>query len=120
MCWSHQLGNFVVQHGITGLNRSNFAFYDKGTKDNIASYGQPTAPNYDLTKFPANLPLQSWSGGIDVVFDPTDVEKILTQVPSSNREDFKLPTYGHGDFVVGLNARYDVYPSIIKFLKKHK
>ncbi|CAM6121296.1 unnamed protein product [Calypogeia fissa] len=107
---------YNLEHLGQGLNRGNFAFFDKGAHDNIETYGQPTAPDYDLTKFPADLPMQYWTGGIDAVADPKDAAYLLSVLPNSNREVNTLNKYGHLDFILGYNAYLDIYPKLIQFL----
>ncbi|CAM6120256.1 unnamed protein product [Calypogeia fissa] len=110
---------YNLEHLGQGLNRGNFAFFDKGAHDNYETYGQPTAPNYDLTKFPADLPMQYWTGGIDAIADPKDAAYLLSVLPSSTREVYTLSNYGHIDFIFGYNAHKDVYPKLIQFLAAH-
>jgi hypothetical protein len=104
---------------IVGFRRGNFAFYDRGAAGNVAAYGQATAPSYNLATFPSNLPIQTWSGGIDGLSDPADVAKLLSQLPSSTLETHSLANYGHVDFIEGTNAHLDVYPDLIDFLFRY-
>ncbi|CAM6120250.1 unnamed protein product [Calypogeia fissa] len=110
---------FNYNHLSQGLNEGNFAFYDMGADKNNKSYGQPTAPNYDLTKFPADLPMLYVTGGIDAIADPKDVAYSLSLLPSSNREVFPLSNYGHTDPIFGYHAYVDLYPKLIQFLTAH-
>lgn len=45
--------------------------YDYGSSMNMQVYGQPTPPDYDLSKVPG--PIAFWSGVYDKVADPQDV-----------------------------------------------
>ncbi|CAM6120248.1 unnamed protein product [Calypogeia fissa] len=110
---------YNFNHLAQGLNEGNFAKYDMGAGNNMEAYGQPTAPNYDLTKFPADLPMQYWTGDEDAIANPKDSAYSLSLLPSSNRTVFTLPTYGHTDFILGTNAYVDIYPKLIQFLKAH-
>ncbi|CAM6121294.1 unnamed protein product [Calypogeia fissa] len=107
---------FNLNHLSQGLNRGNFAKYDMGAVNNTKAYGQPTAPNYDVTTFPADLPMLYVTGGIDAIADPKDVAYLLSLLPSSNRVVFPLSNYGHTDPIFGYHAWVDVYPKLIEFL----
>ena len=55
--------------------------FDYGEKGNKERYGQPTPPQYDLSKFPTNLKLALFCGSLDVLGDPKDVHLLLQHLP---------------------------------------
>ncbi|CAM6121292.1 unnamed protein product [Calypogeia fissa] len=110
---------YNLEHLGQGLNRGNFAKFDMGADQNNKTYGQPTAPNYDVTKFPADLPMLYVTGGIDAIADPKDVAYLLSLLPSSNRTVFPLSNYGHTDPIFGYHAWVDLYPKLIEFLSAY-
>ncbi|CAM6096442.1 unnamed protein product [Calypogeia fissa] len=103
---------FNINHYGEGFRSDTFQFYSRGSLDN--------PPKYDLTTFPSDLPQQFWTGGVDALAGPTDVSKLLAELPSSNNMQVNtLPDYGHIDFIFGITAYRDVYPDSITFLLSH-
>jgi len=96
-----------------------FGMYDYGTSGNLQHYGQATPPDYDLSKI--KTPVATFSGGADVLADPTDVEQ-LEAILSENEIlvlSHKEETYDHADFIVGLDAHERIYPIVIQLLEKY-
>ncbi|CAM6090346.1 unnamed protein product [Calypogeia fissa] len=107
--------SFNVNHFGQSSRWNTFKFYARGLLGGI--FDNP--PKYDLRTFPTSLPIQLWTGDMDGLADPIDVETLLNMLPSSNREVNNLPNYGHVDFTYGTNAYKDVYPKLITFLIQH-
>ncbi|CAM6090344.1 unnamed protein product [Calypogeia fissa] len=103
---------FNINHYGESFRSNTFQFYSRGFLHN--------PPKYDLTTFPSDLPQQWWAGGVDALADPTDVSKLLAELPRSNNIQLNtLPDYGHIDFIFGVTAYIDVYPDIMTFLLSH-
>jgi pimeloyl-ACP methyl ester carboxylesterase len=109
-----------IIHWAQGVRSSTFRKYDYGTAGNLQHYGQTTPPVYAFSNYPKNLPTVLVSGGIDGLADPSDVSKILAQVPSGsdivviNRED-----YGHLDPLLGWDAYQLTYPDLLKLINQY-
>jgi lysosomal acid lipase/cholesteryl ester hydrolase len=65
-----------------GLRQGTFKKFDYGKQGNIDHYGQPDAPVYDLKKWPSSLPVALFCGALDWLADPTDVQILLSELPS--------------------------------------
>jgi len=107
-----------ILHWSQAVRDYTFSKYDYGRAGNIVHYGQPTPPPYDLGKFPKNVPTVFFTGGIDGLADPKDVQRLLAELSISptiyNRAD-----YGHIDPLLGDTAGTLTYPFILTELAKH-
>jgi lysosomal acid lipase/cholesteryl ester hydrolase len=72
-----------MAHWAQGVRTGTFEKFDYGAKGNQAHYGQPTPPQYDLSKFPTSLPTALFCGSVDYLADPTDVQILLQKLPVS-------------------------------------
>jgi lysosomal acid lipase/cholesteryl ester hydrolase len=86
---------------------------------NQQHYGQPFPPTYDLTNIPNDFPIFIGYGGADMLSSEQDV-KMLLNVELKNHDPNKLvqvfvQNYAHADFIVGINAKQDVYDPMIDF-----
>nr|VVW60151.1 unnamed protein product [Nymphaea colorata] len=106
----------VVRHGT-------IAMYDYGIHENLAQYGQIEPPIYNMSGVPNDLPLFLSYGGQDALSDSLDVELLLATLGTSVRGDDLVVQfvrdYGHADFVMGTNAKHDVYDFVIEFFRRH-
>ncbi len=81
-------------------------------------YGTSTPPQYDLGAIPSSLPIAIFSGGLDYLADPTDVERLLAELPSGNViYHNNQPDYAHLDFTWAENAGKRIYGEVSKLLK---
>lgn len=88
---------------------------------NMAYYGQPTPPIYDMTKIPHDLPLFLTYGGRDTLSVVADVEALLRDLQGHDQDKLKtqlVPEYGHGDFIMASNAKDIVYNQVLDFFKQ--
>lgn len=99
------------------------AMYDYEDKDkNIARYGQPNPPEYNLTNIPSNLPLFLAHGGRDALSDVDDVKFLLDSLKNHDVDKLSLQfiqDYAHADYVMAINAKELVYDPLIHFFRLH-
>jgi hypothetical protein len=68
-------------HWEQGVLNPTFQKYDYGSEElNIQHYGTSVPPMYDLSKLAVKTAL-FW-GGHDYLADPTDVQKIIAEMPA--------------------------------------
>uniref|UniRef100_A0A8D2PEM3 Partial AB-hydrolase lipase domain-containing protein n=1 Tax=Zosterops lateralis melanops TaxID=1220523 RepID=A0A8D2PEM3_ZOSLA len=63
-------------------------------------------------------PVAVWSGGQDTFADPKDMAKLLSRITNLIYHEH-FPTWGHLDFIWGLDATEKMYMKIIELLKKY-
>ncbi|XP_062010324.1 triacylglycerol lipase 2-like [Rosa rugosa] len=98
--------------------------YDYGRFDlNYMHYGSFSAPHYDLSKIPNNLPMFITYGGQDALSDEHDVSRLLEYLKSHDVGklvvDF-IHEYAHADFIMGINAKDLVYNKVISFFNQQQ
>ncbi|XP_054799171.1 triacylglycerol lipase 2-like isoform X3 [Prosopis cineraria] len=103
------------------IRQGTIAMYDYENKvENIKHYGQPLPPVYDISRIPNDLPLFISYGGADALSDVRDVRRLL-EILDGHHDD-KLVVqyrddYAHADYVMGQNAKQDIYDPLISFFK---
>ncbi|CAL5185655.1 unnamed protein product [Lathyrus oleraceus] len=89
---------------------------------NVARYGQPTPPAYDLSNIPNNIPIFMSYGGPDALSDVADVQKLLNDHFQSHDKDKLtvqfIKNYAHCDDMFGTNANELVYNNVTDFFKR--
>ncbi|RMC11565.1 hypothetical protein DUI87_11685 [Hirundo rustica rustica] len=106
--------NVIHWHQI--LRADQFQAYDYGCKENMKKYNQSAPPVYKIEEI--KIPTAVWSGGQDTFADPEDMARLLPRITNLiYHEDF--PTWGHLDFLWGLDATEKMYLKIIELLKKY-
>jgi len=109
-----------IIHWSQGLRSGLFQKYDYGTAGNLQHYGQPTPPQYSFSNYPTTLPTVLVAGGIDGLADPSDVNKIISQVPTgSNLVVMRREDYGHLDPLLGYDAYQITYPDLLKLINQY-
>uniref|UniRef100_A0A8C3KR30 Lipase n=1 Tax=Calidris pygmaea TaxID=425635 RepID=A0A8C3KR30_9CHAR len=93
-----------------------FQAYDYGSKENMKKYNQSAPPVYPIEKI--STPVAVWSGGRDKFADPKDMAKLLPQISNLIYHEH-FPSWGHLDFVWGLDATEKMYLKIIELMAKH-
>jgi len=100
------------------VRKNVFQMYDYGSVSaNIAIYGQPTPPQYDLTK--VKVPTALFHGGKDILADPADVNVLLESLPQIilNSEQ---PDFAHLDYSWGYDtATESLYMNVLQLVKKY-
>lgn len=109
-----------MAHYAQLVSNDNLALYDYGTSGNQKKYGQPTPPEYDLTKIPSSVPIALFTGGDDYLADPTDVERLISTLGPQRFETIvDIPFFDHMSFVWGIDAPDLIYGKVIALLKQH-
>ncbi|XP_062462804.1 lysosomal acid lipase/cholesteryl ester hydrolase-like [Pezoporus occidentalis] len=90
--------------------------YDYGSKENMKKYNQSSPPVYKIEEI--NTPIAVWSGGQDKFADPKDIAKLLPQIKNLLYHEH-FPSWGHLDFIWGLEATDKMYRKIIELMTKY-
>ncbi|XP_024371740.1 triacylglycerol lipase 1 [Physcomitrium patens] len=107
-----------LAHLAQMIRRGTFCKYDYGYLGNLQHYQSLFPPAYDLTAIPRSLPLWMAYGDNDALADPVDVLRTVKQL-RRKPEIVVLPDYGHLDFIFSINAKGDLYDSMIAFFRSH-
>ncbi|NXO20410.1 LICH hydrolase, partial [Cisticola juncidis] len=106
--------NVIHWHQI--LRADQFQAYDYGCKENMKKYNQTAPPVYQIEE--VKIPIAVWSGGQDSFADPQDMAKLLPRITNLIYHEH-FPSWGHLDFIWGLDATEKMYLKIIEILKKY-
>ncbi|KAL9272770.1 Triacylglycerol lipase 1-like protein [Drosera capensis] len=101
---------------LTVIRKGTFSKYDYGLWKNIQKYGVTKPLAFDLSRIPESLPIWMGYGGSDGLADLTDFQRTLKEL-RCKPELLYLENYGHIDFVLGTNAKEDVYDHMIRFFR---
>lgn len=96
-----------MEHWQQNLNWSpqGFKKFDYGQTTNMQVYGQPTPPDYDLTRVPG--PIAFFFGTEDRLSTPEDGDWLLSQIPKSSQAYVKRDlAAGHLTFLWGLDMSF--------------
>jgi len=107
-----------IIHWAQNVRTDTFRKFDYGTQGNIARYGQPTPPPYNIANFPSELPLVLVTGGIDGLADPADVKRLTAELRTPPTVFYRAE-YGHLDPLLGENANKLTYPNVLAQLAKY-
>uniref|UniRef100_A0A3Q3GX50 Lipase n=1 Tax=Labrus bergylta TaxID=56723 RepID=A0A3Q3GX50_9LABR len=104
-------------HWSQAVHGGRLSAYDFGVAGNMKHYNQSTPPVYRVQDM--KVPTALFSGGQDTLADPKDVAILLTQV--TNLVFHKhIDHWDHLDFIWGLDAPEQMFPSILKLLQEHR
>ncbi|KAL6061418.1 Lipase [Balamuthia mandrillaris] len=106
-----------IIHWAQGIHSGKFQMYDYGRAGNLKHYSSPVPPQYDLSLMPTNLPIALYSGGKDLLADPTDVKNLIAKLPAHTYWKI-IPDYAHLDFAWALDANKLIYQEVLGFLSK--
>jgi len=120
---SHTPGGTSVRnmfHWSQMVSSGQFQMFDYGAEGNQEHYHQATPPLYS----PQNMnspPVAFFTGSLDDLADPADVQILLNDLPSGNKPVLvhNEPTYEHLDFTWGIDAHTKIYPSVIQLAQKY-
>ncbi|NXO87959.1 LIPM Lipase, partial [Sitta europaea] len=106
--------NVIHWHQI--MHADQFQAYDYGCKENMKKYNQTAPPVYKIEEI--KTPIAVWSGEKDKLADPKDMARLLPRITNLIYHEH-FPTWGHLDFLWGLDATEKMYLKIIELLKKY-
>uniref|UniRef100_A0A4W6ESM0 Lipase n=2 Tax=Lates calcarifer TaxID=8187 RepID=A0A4W6ESM0_LATCA len=104
-------------HWAQALRGGKLMAFDFGAAGNMKHYNQSTPPEYHVQDM--KVPTALFSGGQDTLADPKDVAVLLTQVPNLVFHQ-EIKHWDHLDFIWGLDAPEQMFPSILKLLQEHR
>lgn len=84
-------------------------------------YGEFRPPIYNISNIPHDLPLFVSYGGNDALADVSDVENLLDSFKFHDGDKLGvqfIKSYGHADFIMGINAKDIVYNQVVAFFKR--
>ncbi|AWP18228.1 Lipase isoform 3 [Scophthalmus maximus] len=110
---SHTLTHTLWFQAVHGGKLTAFDF---GASGNMRHYNQSTAPEYQVQNM--KVPTALFSGGQDTLADPKDVAVLLTQVSNLVFHQH-IDHWEHLDFIWGLDAPEQMFPSILKLLHEN-
>uniref|UniRef100_A0A3P9HJJ8 Lipase n=1 Tax=Oryzias latipes TaxID=8090 RepID=A0A3P9HJJ8_ORYLA len=103
-------------HWAQAVHGGKLMGFDFGPAGNMKHYNQSTPPEYHVKDM--KVPTALFSGGQDTLADPKDVAVLLTQVSNLVYHQH-IQHWEHLDFIWGLDAPEQMFPSILKLLQKH-
>ncbi|XP_021510679.1 tear acid lipase-like protein [Meriones unguiculatus] len=108
----------ILLHYSQAIKKGVFQAYDWGSpSQNMLHYNQITPPLYNVED--VKVPIAMWTGDKDFLANPKDVANLVPQI--SNLIYHKnIPDFSHLDFIVGLNAREEVFNEILTLLAESK
>ncbi|KAH8022499.1 hypothetical protein HPB51_025062 [Rhipicephalus microplus] len=107
-----------IAHFSQLVKSNRFQKYDWGPTKNVATYGTPRPPAYNLANVKAPVVLY-WSDG-DVLSTPKDVEDLAKILPNVVL-NFKVPVKGftHLDFEWSIKAKDHLYRKVLEIMSKY-
>lgn len=108
-----------MAHWAQGVREEVFRMYNYGSAEkNFEVYGQDTPPNYNLSK--VLMPTGLYSGTNDWLADPTDVEKLIADLPTNTIvRELVVDGFAHLDFTWGEHANTKVYSYVIEDIEQY-
>uniref|UniRef100_A0A8D3CXY6 Lipase, gastric n=1 Tax=Scophthalmus maximus TaxID=52904 RepID=A0A8D3CXY6_SCOMX len=103
-------------HWAQAVHGGKLTAFDFGASGNMRHYNQSTAPEYQVQNM--KVPTALFSGGQDTLADPKDVAVLLTQVSNLVFHQH-IDHWEHLDFIWGLDAPEQMFPSILKLLHEN-
>lgn len=92
-----------MEHWKQLLDHGTFQSFDYGsTRENIAHYGQPYPPAWDLSKI--RVPIRLFAGSSDLLADLTDVNYLWNSLSKEVQQFYKVYNAGHLTFIWGINV----------------
>uniref|UniRef100_A0A8C3PTG8 Partial AB-hydrolase lipase domain-containing protein n=1 Tax=Calidris pygmaea TaxID=425635 RepID=A0A8C3PTG8_9CHAR len=104
----------VIHWHQNPFSKHNFWF--NHLHSGLPPFLQSAPPVYPIEKI--STPVAVWSGGRDKFADPKDMAKLLPQISNLIYHEH-FPSWGHLDFVWGLDATEKMYLKIIELMAKH-
>ncbi|XP_022912343.1 lipase 3-like [Onthophagus taurus] len=108
--------NQLIHYGQLIVSKK-FQQYDYGLEENLAEYGTPTPPEYDVSKI--TTPVAIFYGANDEIITD-DVENFAADLP--NLIHLQLvddPMFNHIDFILNANVIELVYNDVLALMSKY-
>ncbi|XLS48561.1 hypothetical protein HN51_022919 [Arachis hypogaea] len=103
------------------IRQGTIATFDYMNIDkNTRCYGQPTPLVYDMTRILKSLPIYLSYGGTDALSNVKDVQRLLQTLEDHDGDKLVVQyrnDYAHADYVMGENAKRDIYEPLISLFK---
>jgi pimeloyl-ACP methyl ester carboxylesterase len=105
-----------IIHYAQGINSGKFRKFNHGKEKNMELYGQPTPPDYDISKI--TCPVAFYWGQNDWLGSPPDVYRLAEQLPNLVRK-FRINhnKYNHLDFLFAIDNNSFLNHPFMEFLK---
>eukprot|EP01132_Coremiostelium_polycephalum_P006176 gene6176-7690_t len=108
-----------IQHWSQGVTQKQFQMFNYGPTGNLLSYNQTNPPIYSVNKISNQVKMVLFSGTVDELADPLDVQSLLSELPMESILEWQvIPGYAHLDYVWALDASQIIYPKIINYIHK--
>ncbi|XP_013878765.1 gastric triacylglycerol lipase [Austrofundulus limnaeus] len=104
-------------HWAQAVHKGKLTAFDFGPKENMRHYNQSSPPQYRVQDM--KVPTALFSGGHDTLADPKDMAVLLTQVSNLVYHQH-IEHWEHLDFIWGMDAPQQMFPSILKLLQKYR
>src|SRR5699024_9974815 len=88
--------------------------YDYGAQQNLIEYGTAIPPTYDLARV-TNLFIVFFTGSLDILADPADVEQLRRHLTVPLYRDIRT-NYSHSDFMLGNHVNITVNLPVLDIL----
>lgn len=95
---------------------SKHSFWYNSSHSALLPVLQTAPPVYKIEDI--RIPTAVWSGGEDKFADPKDIARLLPQITNLIYHEH-FPTWGHLDFIWGLDATEKMYLKIMEIMKKY-
>jgi len=119
---AHEPGGTSVRNMVHWgqlINSGKFQKFDYGKDGNMAHYGIPTPPLYNIGNINSKLPIALIYGDKDELADPVDVMNIIKTLPTPPVFVKEIPAYAHLDFCWATDANVQVYQDVLNLIKKY-
>jgi len=110
-----------IAHWSQQVKTGKFQMYDYGSAQNKIHYNGSTTPPLYKPEQLKSPKMALFYGDKDDLADPTDVRKLISVFPDSNKpvhiDEQKL--YSHLDYTWGMDAFQKIYPNVVQLAKQH-
>lgn len=107
---------YQLVHFVQEARSGRFCQFDWGSEDeNMARYGRPTPPAYNLKNVLTRVILHYSDN--DWLSSPIDVRRLYAKLPNAEMNHIPDEQFEHMDFVWGIGARKVLYEPIIASMK---
>ncbi|KAH9792024.1 triacylglycerol lipase 2 [Citrus sinensis] len=122
LCTNPVVNCYDLLTSLTAVRDGVIAKFNYGRPDyNLMHYGEFRPPIYNISNIPHDLPLFVSYGGNDALADVRDVENLLDSFKFHDGDKLGvqfIKSYGHADFIMGINAKDIVYNQVVAFFKR--